>query len=138
MNHIKEDKLLRPLLLKNPMEPASGNINAKIMDRIMADPEIQPERNSYFHLWWLGLGILSLVSMHFTGVFNFLKSLFVPYFIEIYSVFTPYIGEITDLLPSNVVTLPSSYVLPFILLGGLLVILLDTLFGRNYSGVTYR
>lgn len=138
MNYIKEDELLKPLFRKIPMEPAPGNINEKIMDRIMADPEIQPERKPYFQLWWLGLGLLSLISMYFTGVFNFLRSLFAPYLIEIYSMFTQYTGELTDLLPSNVVILPSSYVLPFILLGGLLIILLDTVFGRNYSGVTYR
>lgn len=120
------------------MEPAPGNINAKIMDRVMADPQMQPERKPYFPFWWLGLGILSLVSMYFTGVFNFLTSLFVPYFIEIFSIFPQYTGELTDLLPSNVIVLPSSYVLPFILLGGLLIILLDMVFKLNYSGVTYR
>lgn len=138
MNYIKEDDFLKPLFRNIPMEKVPDDINAKVMEQIMADPDIPPVRKPYLNWWWLGLGIFSLVSMYFTGVFTFLKSLFAPYFVEIFTIFAGYAGELTDLLPSNVVILPSSYVLPFVLLGGLLIILLDTVFGRNYIRITYH
>lgn len=124
-----EDELLRPLFNNIPMEKAPDDITIRIMDQIMANPEIEPTREFYYNWWWSGIALLSLVSIYLTGVWSFLYRLFLPYIIEIYSILAGFAGSFMDLLPSSIIFLPSSYVLPLILPGILFILLMDMLFG---------
>jgi hypothetical protein len=130
MNRTNEDELLRPLFQKAGMAKAPGHLTSKVMEEIMANPGIEPARKFYYDWWWSGFGLLSILSMYFTGVFGFLAGIFTPYFSEAYVVLTDYAGRLTGLLPSGEVVLPSS-LLPVILPGILLILLIDAVFGRD-------
>ncbi len=136
MKKISEDEILKPLFARIRMEEAPDDLTFKIMEQIMADPEVEPARKFYYDWWWPALGLLSLLSMHFTGVFTFLGNIFIPYFIEIRNLLAGHWTGLAELLPSNIVVLPSSYVLPVILPGILFILVMDLVFSRNLRGVS--
>ncbi len=130
MKRTNEDELLRPLFQKAGMEKAPGHLTSKVMEEIMANPAIDPARKFYYDWWWSGFGLLSMLSMYFTGVFGFLAGIFTPYINDAYGVLAGYAGLLSGLLPSGEVVLPSS-LLPAILPGILLILLIDAVFGRD-------
>jgi hypothetical protein len=136
MKKTSEDEILKPLFDKIRMEEAPGDLTFNIMEQIMADPEFEPARKLYYEWWWPALGLLSMLSMYVTGVFTFLGNIFTPYFIEIQNLLAGYWTGLAELLPSNIVVLPTSYVLPVILPGILIMLLMDLVFSRNLRGIS--
>ncbi len=124
-----QDELLKPLFNKIQMEKAPDDITSRVMEEILMNPEIASPMKFYYDWWWFGIGLLSLFSLYFTGVFSFLNKLFTPYLFEVFSMVSRYTGGLAQFLPSNIIILPNSYVLPVILPGILFILLIDTLFG---------
>ena len=136
MKNNHEDELLRPLFGKIRMKNAPDNITSKVMDRIMVNPEMEPVLKYYFDWWWYGVGLLSLAAIYFTGVFNILRDSISPWFIEVYLMFAGYLQGISALLPSNIIVIPTSFLLPVLFAGALMILFLDVLlrhFIRKYS-----
>jgi hypothetical protein len=130
MKKANEDDFLRPLFKKIKMEKAPDDITSGVMQQIMVNPEMDPAGKFYFNMWWIAVGLVSLVSVYLSGVYSDIYKLLEPYVIQIFQPFVEFFTGLYGLLPSNVVILlPSSVVLPAILAGILYVLIFDVLFG---------
>ncbi len=138
MAKIHEDELLRSFFRKSGMKKVPDNFTSGVMEQILANPEMEPARKYYHDWWWSALVLFCMLSMYYTGVFNFLDRILTPYFIEIYNMFAGYLSRLADLLPSNIVTVPSSDVLPFILPGIFFILLLDMVMGGRFAAATKK
>lgn len=130
MNKSHEEELLKSLFRKLKLEEAPEDLTIKVMDQIMVSPAAEPYLNLYKVLLWTGIGLLSVLSMHITGVFYSLERLFIPYIFASYNLFTEYAETLSVLLPSNTFIFPSS-VLQVFLPGVFLLILIDILFDMD-------
>ena len=129
MKKADEDDFLRPLFKKIKMEKAPDDITSGVMQQIMVNPEIDPAGKFYFNMRWIAVGLISLVSVYLSGVYSDIYKLMEPYVIQIFQPFVEFFTGLYGLLPSNVVMLPSSVVLPAILAGILYVLIFDVIFG---------
>jgi hypothetical protein len=130
MDKSHEDELLKSLFRKLKLEEAPADLTIKVMDQIMVNPAAEPYLRLYKVFLWTGIGLLSILSMHLTGVFNSLERLFIPYISATYNLFDEYTGALSGLFPSNTILFPSS-VLPVLLPGVLLILMIDILFDMD-------
>ena len=135
MKQINEEDLLKQLFGKIRMEEAPQDLTSKVMDQIMVNPEFDEVKRPGVEWWWFPVGLTGMLSMYFTGVFAFIYNLFAPYLVEFAVPLTRYFSFMSDLFPSNIVLVPSSFILPVILSGILLVILLDVLFKMQFRRI---
>ncbi len=129
MKKADEDDFLRPLFKKIKMEKAPDDISSSVMQQIMVNPEMDPGGKFYINLWWIAVGLISIVSVYLSGVYSDIYKLLAPYIIQIFQPFVEFFTGLYGLLPSNVVIVPSSAVLPAILAGILYVLIFDVIFG---------
>ncbi len=124
-----EDGFLRPLFKKIKMEKAPDDITSGVMQQIMVNPEMDPAGKFHINLWWIAVGLVSLVSVYLSGVYSDIYKLMEPYVIQIFQPFVEFFTGPYGLLPSNVIIIPSSVVLPAVLAGILYVLIFDVIFG---------
>ncbi len=130
-NNIHEDDLLRPLFSKIGMKKAPDDLAGRIMEQILIDPEIKPSPKFHMEWWWPLTGLIVLVSLYFTGIFNFIGTIFSPYLYAIFEVFAGYAEPLADLLPANIIILPSSSLLIVIIPGILFILMMDLVFRQS-------
>ncbi len=124
-----EDDYLRPLFKKIKMEKAPDNITSGVMQQIMVNPEMDQAGKFYFNMWWIAVGLISIASVYLSGVYSDIYKLLEPYIIQIFQPFAEFFTGLYGLLPSNVIILPSSVILPAVLAGILYVLIFDVIFG---------
>ncbi len=129
MKIANEEDFLRPLFKKIKMEKAPDDITSGVMQQIMANPEMDPADKFYYNMWWIAVGLISIASVYISGVYSDIYKLLAPYIIQIFQPFAEFFTGLYGLLPSNVIILPSSVVLPAILAGILYVLIFDVIFG---------
>jgi hypothetical protein len=129
---MNEDELLKNLFKKVKMEEPSGNFTFKVMEQILANPDIKPAADFCLYGWWLGVGLLSVASMYLTGVFVYLYQVFIPYFIGIYGMFSEIFLGMAELVPAGAGIIPASFIIQLILPAIILILLIDNLIGYSY------
>lgn len=135
MKQMNEEDLLKQLFGKIKMEEAPSGLANKVMDQIMVNPEFEEAKRPGVEWWWFPVGLAGVLSMYFTGVFAFIYNLFEPYLAELAAPFARYFSFLGDLFPSNVVLVPSSFILPVILSGIIVVLLLDIILKMQFRRV---
>ncbi len=133
MKRINEDDLLKQLFEKIRMEEVPDDFTLKVMKQIMINPEIEPSGSLNFQWWWIPLGLLYILSMYLTGIFSTIYNLMTGYFIQIFRLIAEYLPGLSDIFPSNVVILPDSFLLPFIVPGIMFFLILDVIL-KQQSG----
>ncbi len=129
MKKADEDDFLRPLFKKIKMEKAPDDITSAVMHKILVNTEMDQGVKFYFNMWWVAVGLVSLATVYFSGVYFDIFKLMEPYVILIFQYFAEYYNYLYGLLPSNVVILPSSAVLPAVLAAILYILILDAIPG---------
>jgi hypothetical protein len=133
MNHIQDDPL-KQMFAAIKLEKAPENLTTRVMDRIMAEPVIDPAEK-VFEWWWIPVTILGALSIYLTGVFSFIYNLLIPYFIPLFETAARYFSMIAGYFPSMTIVIPSSFMVPVIFPAVLLIIIFDMLIKLQFRRI---